>query len=110
MKSLEEGMSLRIFIGETDRYKGKALYEQIVFKAKELKLSGVTVVRGLMGFGADSRMHTSKILSLSDNSPIIIEIVDSKENLDRLLPFLDEALLEGMVTLEKVKVTKYRHN
>jgi PII-like signaling protein len=109
MKFLEEEMSLRIFIGETDRYKGKALYEQIVLKAKELKLSGVTVVRGLMGFGADSRMHTAKLLSLSDNSSIIIEIVDFQENLDRLLPFLDDAVQEGMVTLEKVKVTKYRH-
>ncbi len=109
MKFLEEGMSLKIFIGETDRYKGKALYEQIVLKAQELKLSGVTVVRGLMGFGADSRMHTAKLLSLSDNSPIVIELVDSQENLDRLLPFLDEAVPEGMVTLEKVTVAKYRH-
>jgi len=109
MKSFEDGMSLRIFIGETDRYQGKALYEQIVLKAKELKLSGATVVRGLMGFGADSHMHTAKLLSLSDNSPIIIEIIDAEENLNKLLPFLDEAVLEGMVTLEKVRVIKYRH-
>ncbi len=109
-KFSEEGMALRIFIGETERHKGKALYEQIVLRAKDLKLSGATVVRGLMGFGADSHMHTAKLLSLSDNSPIVIEIIDSEENLNRLLPFLDDVVVEGMVTLEKVKVFKYRHS
>jgi PII-like signaling protein len=110
MKLPEEGMRLRIFIGETDSYKGKPLYEQIVLKARELNLAGATVVRGIMGFGADSRMHTAKILRLSEDLPIIIEIVDTEENLQKLQPFLDEAVEEGLITLEKVKVIKYRHS
>jgi uncharacterized protein len=110
MKLPEEGMLLRIFIGETDSYKGKPLYEQIVLKARELNLAGATVVRGIMGFGADSRMHTAKILRLSEDLPIIIEIVDTEENLQKLQPFLDETVEEGLITLEKVKVIKYRHS
>ena len=109
MKLPEEGMLLRIFIGETDQYKGKAVYEQIVLKARELNLAGATVVRGLMGFGADSRLHTAKLLRLSEDLPIVIELVDTKENLDKLLPFLDEVVTEGLITLEKVRVIKYRH-
>ena len=110
MKLPEEGMLLRIFIGETDSYKGKPLYEQIVLKARELNLAGATVMRGIMGFGADSRMHTAKILRLSEDLPIIIEIVDTEENLQKLQPFLDETVEEGLITLEKVKVIKYRHS
>jgi PII-like signaling protein len=110
MKLPEEGTLLRIFIGETDSYNGKPLYEQIVLKARELNLAGATVVRGIMGFGADSRMHTAKILRLSENLPIIIEIVDTEENLQKLQPFLDETVEEGLITLEKVKVIKYRHS
>jgi PII-like signaling protein len=110
MKLPEEGMLLRIFIGETDSYKGKPLYEQIVLKARELNLAGATVMRGVMGFGADSRMHTAKILRLSEDLPIIIEIVDTEENLQKLQPFLDETVEEGLITLEKVKVIKYRHS
>ena len=110
MKLPEEGARLRIFIGETDSYKGKPLYEQIVLKARELNLAGATVVRGIMGFGADSRMHTAKILRLSEDLPIIIEIVDTEENLQKLQPFLDETVEEGLITLEKVKVIKYRHS
>ena len=110
MKLPEEGMLLRIFIGETDSYKGKPLYEQIVLKARELNLAGATVVRGIMGFGADSRMHTAKILRLSEDLPIIIEIVDTEENLQKLQPFLDETVEEGLITLEEVKVIKYRHS
>lgn len=106
----EEGMLLRIFIGENDQYKGKALYEQIVLKARELNLAGATVVRGLMGFGADSRMHTAKLLRLSEDSPIVVELVDSEENLNKLRPFLDEVVQEGLITLEKVRVIKYRHS
>jgi len=109
MKLPEEGTLLRIFLGETDSYKGKPLYEQIVLKAQELNLAGATVVRGIMGFGADSRMHTAKILRLSEDLPIIIEIVDTEENLQKLQPFLDETVEEGLITLEKVKVIKYRH-
>ncbi len=108
MKLPEEGMLLRIFIGETDHYMGKALYEQIVIKARELNLAGATVVRGIMGFGADSRMHAAKLLRLSEDLPIVIELVDTEENLNKLLPFLDETVEEGLITLEKVRVIKYR--
>ncbi len=110
MKLPEEGALLRIFIGETDSYKGKPLYEQIVLKARELNLAGATVVRGIMGFGADSRMHAAKILRLSEDLPVIIEIVDTEEKLQKLQPFLDETVEEGLITLEKVKVIKYRHS
>ena len=110
MKLPEEGALLRVFIGQTDSYNGKPLYEQIVLKARELNLAGATVVRGVMGFGADSRMHTAKILRLSEDLPIIIEIVDTEENLQKLQPFLDETVEEGLITLEKVKVIKYRHS
>ncbi len=105
----EEGMLLRIFIGESDSYKGKALYEQIVIKARELNLAGATVIRGIMGFGADSRMHSAKILRLSEDLPVVIELVDTEENLNKILPFLDETVQEGLITLEKVRVIKYRH-
>jgi hypothetical protein len=110
MKLPEEGMLLRIFIGESDSFQGKALYEQIVLKARELNLAGATVIRGLMGFGADSRMHTAKLLRLSEDLPVIIEIVDTEEKLNTLLPFLDEVVTEGLITLEKVRVIKYRHS
>jgi PII-like signaling protein len=110
MKLPEDGLLLRIFIGETDSYKGKALYEQIVIKAKELGLAGATVTRGIMGFGPDSRIHTAKLLRLSEDLPIIIEIVDSEEYINRLLPFLDETVQEGLITLEKVRVIKYKHS
>ena len=109
MKLPQEGMLLRIFIGESDTHQGKALYEQIVLKARGLNLEGATVVRGLMGFGADSRMHTAKLLRLSEDLPVVIEIVDTEENLNKILPFLDEVVVEGLITLEKVKVIKYRH-
>ena len=110
MKLPEEGMLLRIFVGETDQYKGKALYEQVVLKARELNLAGATVIRGIMGFGADSRMHTAKLLRLSEDLPIVIELVDTEENLHKLIPFLDEAVTEGLVTLEKARIIKYRHS
>ena len=110
MKLPEEGMLLRIFVGETDHYKGKALYEQIVLKARELNLAGATVLRGIMGFGADSRMHTAKLLRLSEDLPVVIEIVDTEEKLNTILPFLDEVVTEGLITLERVKVIKYRHS
>ena len=103
-------MLLRIFIGETDRYHGKPLYEQIILKAKELNLAGGTVLRGIMGYGANSRVHTAKLLRLSEDLPVVVEIVDTEDNLARLLPFLDETVSDGLVTLEKVRVIKYRHN
>ena len=110
MKLPENGMLLRIFIGETDKYKGKTLYEQIVIKARDLKLAGATVIPGVMGFGADSRMHSAKILRLAEDLPMIIEIVDTEDNLNKILPFLDEVVEEGLITMEKVKVIKYRHS
>ena len=109
MKLPEEGMLLRIFIGESDQYKDKALYEQIVIKAREFNLAGATVTRGIMGFGADSRMHSAKLLRLSEDLPVVIELVDTEENLNKLLPFLDETVQEGLITLEKARVIKYRH-
>ena len=109
MKPPEEGILLRIFIGETDRVHGKALYEQIVLKARELGLAGATVIRGTMGFGASSRVHTAKILRLSEDLPVVIELVDTEENLNKLMPFIDENVTEGLVTMEKVRVIKYRH-
>lgn len=110
MKIPEEGRLLRIFIGESDKWQGKPLYEAIVRKARELHLAGATVLRGPMGFGANSRMHTTKILRLSEDLPIVIEIVDSQQKIDELMPFIDEAVREGLVTLERVRVIRYRAN
>jgi hypothetical protein len=110
VKLPEEALLLRIFIGESDRYHGKPLYEGIVMKARELNLAGATVLRGILGFGADNRIHSSKLLELSQDLPIVIEIVDAEENINKLLPFIDENVVEGMVTLEKVQVIKYRHS
>ncbi len=110
MKIPEDGHLLRIFIGESDKWQGQPLYEAIVRKARELHLAGATVLRGPMGFGAHSRMHTAKILRLSEDLPIVIEIVDSQEKIDKLMPFIDEAVQEGLVTLERVRVIKYRAN
>lgn len=109
MKLPEEGTLLRIFIGETDRHQGKSLYEAIVLKARELNLAGATVLRGIMGFGADSRLHTMKVLRLSEDMPIIIEIVDTEEKIALILPFIDESVRDGLVTMEKVRVIMYRH-
>lgn len=108
MKLSEQGQLLRIFIGEDDAYKGKPLYEAIVLKARELNLAGATVQRGIMGFGANSRLHTTKILRLSEDLPLVIEIVDSADNIEKIMPFLDETVKEGLITREKVEVIKYR--
>ena len=110
MKIPEEGYLLRIFIGESDRWHGKPLYEAIVLKARELHLAGATVLRGPMGFGANSRLHTAKILRLSEDLPMVIEIVDGKEKIDELMPHIDQMVTEGLVTLERVQVIKYRAN
>jgi PII-like signaling protein len=109
MKLPEQGMLLRIFVGESDHREGKPLYEWIVLKARELNLAGATVLRGIMGFGAHSRLHTAKVLRLSEDLPVVIEIVDTEENLQKLLPLLDDAVDEGLITLERVRVIKYRH-
>lgn len=110
MKLQGEGKLLRILIGETDTHKGKSLYETIVLKARELNLAGATVFRGIMGYGAASRIHSIKILRLSEDLPVMIEIVDTAENIEKILPFLDETVKEGLITMEKVDVIKYRHN
>lgn len=98
---------LRVYIGEADHWKGKALYHAIVLKAKELDLAGATVLRGLMGYGANSRIHTAKIVDLSSDLPILIEIIDNEEYIARLLPYLDEMVQEGMVTIDDIEVIKY---
>jgi PII-like signaling protein len=110
MKIPEEGYLLRVFIGESDKWHHQPLYEAIVLKARELHLAGATVLRGPMGFGAGSRIHTTKILRLSEDLPMVIEIVDSKEKIDELLSHIDRMVQEGLVTLEKVRVIKYRAN
>lgn len=110
MKTPETGKLLRIFIGESDKWNHQPLYEAIVLKARELGLAGATVLRGSMGYGATSRLHTTKILRLSADLPIVIEIVDQEANINKFLPVLDEMVLEGMVTLENIQVLKYRAN
>jgi uncharacterized protein len=110
MKIPTDGYLLRIFIGESDHWRGKPLYEAIVMKARELHLAGATVIRGPMGFGANSRLHTTKILRLSEDLPMIVEIVDAKEKIDELMPHIDEMVQEGLVTLEPVQVIQYRAN
>ncbi len=108
MKIPKDGCLLRVFIGESDRWHGRPLYEAIVLKARELHLAGATVLRGPMGFGAGSRIHTAKLLRLSEDLPIVIEIVDSKEKIDQLLPHIDEMMSDGLVTLERVQIIQYR--
>ena len=110
MKIPEKGQLVRIFVGENDKWEGKPLYEAIVLKARKLGMAGATVTKGTMGFGAESRIHTTKILRLSEDLPIIIEIVDSEEKINEIMPFLDEAVSEGLITVENVKVIKYRHS
>jgi uncharacterized protein len=103
-----DAMLLRVFIGESDRWKHQPLYEAIVLKARELHLAGATVLRGPMGFGKSSRLHTAKILRLSMDLPLVVEIVDTEEKINAFLPVLDEMLRGGLVTLEKVRVIDYR--
>ena len=105
-----EGQLLRIFIGESDKYEGQPLYEWLVVKAKEGGLAGATVLRGLMGFGANSRIHTSKILRLSLDLPIVVEIVDTSEKIKEFLSVVESVVKEGLVTLEKASVHIYRGN
>jgi len=104
----EEGQLLRILIGENDKYENQPLYEWIVRKAKKSGLAGATVLRGLEGFGAHSRVHTAKILRLSSDLPIVIEIVDTHEKIAQFLPSIDDAITEGLATLENVKIRFYR--
>ncbi len=110
MKLPSEAELLRIFIGEADKYEGKPLYEAIVNLARQKGMAGATVVRGLMGFGAHSRMHTAKILRLSEDLPIVIEIVDETQKIESLLPELDQMIKDGLVTIETIRVLAYRYN
>ncbi|MBS1271842.1 MAG: hypothetical protein MAGBODY4_00974 [Candidatus Marinimicrobia bacterium] len=104
----EEGHLLRIFIGEGDKQEGMPLYEWIIKQAREQGLAGATAIRGLEGFGARSRIHTAKILRLSEDLPIIVEIVDTIDKIEQFLPTIDDAIVEGLATIEKVQIRFYR--
>ena len=110
MKLPSEAILLRVFIGESDRIEGKLLYEAIVEEARKKNLAGATVLRGILGFGANSRIHTSKILRLSEDLPVVVEIVDEEKKIQKFLPQLDKMVAEGLVTMEKAHVIAYRHN
>jgi uncharacterized protein len=103
----ENSILLRMFVGEKDRFEHRPLYEAIVLRAREHGLAGATVLRGLLGFGASSMLHTAKILRLSDDLPIVIEIVDAEHQIDSFLPILEGMLTKGMVTIEKIRVLRY---
>lgn len=106
-KIASKAKRLRIYIGESDQWKWHSLYRAIVEKAKELDMAGATVLRGLMGYGANNRIHTASIVDLSSDLPILIEIIDSEEYMNQLLPYLDEMLEEGMMTIDDIEVIKY---
>ncbi len=108
MKLPSEGKLLRIFIGEADKWQDRPLYEAIVLLAKKEGMAGATVLKGCMGFGCKSHMHTTKLLRLSEDLPIVIEIVDSEEKIAKFLPLLDSMVKEGLVTLEKANIILYR--
>lgn len=108
MKIEGEGKLLRIYVGESDTWHGKPLYQAIVERVRAEGLAGATVIRGIEGFGADSRIHTSRILRLSEDLPVLIEIADSAERIEEILPLLDEMVTEGLVTLERVEIIAYR--
>ena len=108
MQIPQDAVLLRIFIGESDRHHHQPLYEAIVLKAREMHMAGATVLRGPMGFGKSSHLHTAKILRLSTDLPIVIEIVDSEEKVNAFLPVLDEIMDGGLVTLERAKVIRYQ--
>ena len=108
MKIPAEGKLLRIFIGESDKYQGKPVYQMIVEFAKQKGMAGATAIKGFLGFGCKSHLHTTKLLRLSEDLPIIIEIVDSEEKINQFIPLLDDIVKEGLITLEKVNVIMYR--
>jgi PII-like signaling protein len=107
VQAFSDAVLLRIFIGESDRFEGKPLYEALVLKAREMHMAGATVLRGPMGFGHSSRLHTAKILRLSEDLPLVIEIVDAEEKIGTFLPVIDGMMSHGLVTTEKVKVCRY---
>lgn len=102
------GMLLRIFIGDSDRYQGRPLYEALLVRAREMGLAGATVIRGVAGFGAHSRIHTAKVLRLSEDLPVVVEIADTEEKIQGFLPVVSQMVQEGLVTLERVHVVLYR--
>jgi len=108
MKLPADGKLLRIFIGETDRWEGRPLYEAIVLLAKKEKMAGATALKGFMGFGAKSHLHTAKLLDLSSDLPVVVEIVDSEEKIQKFLSLIDPMVKEGLITLEKATVLLYR--
>ncbi len=110
MKLPSEALLLRVFIGESDKTGNRPLYELIVEEARKAGMAGATVLRGCLGFGATSRIHTSKVLRLSEDLPMVIEIVDSKDKIEAFLPKLDSMITEGLITLEKVRIIAYRHS
>ena len=108
MKIPLEGKLLRIFVGEADKWNGRPLYEEIVALARKKEMAGATAIKGFLGFGAKSHMHSAKVLRLSEDLPVIIEIVDSEEKIAQFIPYLDEMVKEGLVTIEKANVVMYR--
>lgn len=102
-----DAVLLRVFIGESDRYEGRPLYEAIVLKARGIHMAGATVLRGPLSFGRSSRLHSAKILRLSEDLPIVVEIVESQDQIDKFLPILDSMIGSGLVTVEKVQVIRY---
>jgi uncharacterized protein len=110
MKLPSEAHLLRIFIGESDKHRGRPLYEVIVESARQRGLAGATVLKGFLGFGANSRIHTAKILRLSEDLPVVIEIVDTQDRIEPFLAELDGLIEEGLVTLERIQVIAYRHS
>jgi PII-like signaling protein len=106
----ENGVLLRVFIGESDRHETRPLYEAILTKAREIGLSGATVLRGVEGYGANSVVHKAALLEMSTDLPIVIEIVDLHEKIEKLLPYLEQVVEEGMITMEYVAIVVYRHN
>ena len=107
MQLPQDAMLLRIFFGERDRYQGRPLHDVIVRKARELHLAGATVLRGPLGFGQSAKLHQAHLLSMTQDLPVIIEIVDAEDKIDAFLPVLDEMMESGLVTLEKAKVLQY---
>ena len=110
MRETTDAVLLRLMIGESDEFDGRPLYEALVFKARELGMAGATVLRGAMGFGRSSRMHTAKILRLSDDLPLVIEVIDTEENVEKLLAQAEPMLGSCLVTLEKIRVLRYGHD
>lgn len=108
MRLTGQGTLLRVFIGESDTWRGRPLYQAIVRRLREEGLAGATVTRAIEGFGAKSHLHTSRLLRLSEDLPLVIEVVDTHENIEKILPMLDEMMGDGLVTLEKVEVVTYR--